>query len=657
MKKIIILLLMTLAIILTFCSCKGDGNDNNDDIDNATYSKGLEFELSEDGKSYIVMSLGTNEGPNLVIPSYYEGKPVSTINDYAFYGHHWLTSVVIPDTVVSIGDFAFYHCNNLKTISIGKGVEKIGNYAILGDEYMKISISPENKHYKLIDGHLCSKDGKELIVYTLNEGENTIVIPNSIEKIDGDSFPILLMSRNIMDNFTYNEYNGSYYIGSKANPYLILYIPNYNVTEFEFHPDTKIIYSLGNITVPTLTIPEQINYICQTPSYDLNGVLKIDANNQFYKTIDGNLYTKDGKILISIFNFEDYFVVPDGVEKIGDYAFCNYIVADGQDDYVTVVMPDSVKEIGAFAFHQNQAIKSVIFSNNLEKIGTNAFAMCGNLMSVDIPDSVKIIAPYGFKYCSLTSVKLSNSLKRIDHYTFEGCNSLTSIEIPNSVKYIGTFALACKSLQSIEIPSSVEFIGGYAFSGCSMETLVIPDTVKVLHSMALCNCKAKNIVIGNSVTNLSGLNDNDALESIVIGDSVKEIEAYAFRNCKSLKTVVIGKGVEKIDNRAFLGCESLESISIPDSVKVIGEEAFAFCYNLVSIELGKNVESIGLGAFWNCTSLEKIVIPQSVKTMGEYAFMGCKSLTIYCEAPQKSDGWNEDWNPSNRKVEWNYTQN
>lgn len=66
---------------------------------------------------------------NVVIPSIYQGKPVTTIDSYAFCGCSSLTSVTIPDSVTRIGDSAFFYCKKLINITIPNGVTSIGERA------------------------------------------------------------------------------------------------------------------------------------------------------------------------------------------------------------------------------------------------------------------------------------------------------------------------------------------------------------------------------------------------------------------------------------------------------------------------------------------------------------------------------------------------
>ena len=50
-----------------------------------------------------------------------------------------------------------------------------------------------------------------------------------------------------------------------------------------------------------------------------------------------------------------------------------------------------------------------------------------------------------------------------------------------------------------------------------------------------------------------------------------------------------------------------------------------------------------------------ITIPFSVTAISTFAFSSCTSLTIYCEAASKPDGWSNNWNASSRPVQWGYS--
>lgn len=90
-------------------------------------SEGLEYALNKDGESYSVTGLGTCTDTDIVIASEYNGKPVTSIGDNAFYNCTSLKSITIPDSVTSIGNYAFDFCESLESVSIPNGVTSIGN--------------------------------------------------------------------------------------------------------------------------------------------------------------------------------------------------------------------------------------------------------------------------------------------------------------------------------------------------------------------------------------------------------------------------------------------------------------------------------------------------------------------------------------------------
>ena len=92
-------------------------------------SEGLTYRLSDDGRSYEVTGIGECTDTELVIPSEYNGLPVTGIGGFAFSGCSGLTSVAISDSVTSIGNYAFRYCSDLTSVTIGNGVTSIGSDA------------------------------------------------------------------------------------------------------------------------------------------------------------------------------------------------------------------------------------------------------------------------------------------------------------------------------------------------------------------------------------------------------------------------------------------------------------------------------------------------------------------------------------------------
>ena len=102
-----------------------------------------------------------------------------------------------------------------------------------------------------------------------------------------------------------------------------------------------------------------------------------------------------------------------------------------------------------------------------------------------------------------------------------------------------------------------------------------------------------------------------SIKEVVIGDGVESIEDSAFSYCSGLTSVTIGNSVESIGDGAFSDCSSLASVTIPNSVTSVGSSAFSGCSGLTSVTIGKSVESMG----------------KIIESIGNDAFRGCSSLT------------------------------
>ena len=98
----------------------------------AFYSEGLEH--TDNGNTVTITGPGTCSDTTIYIPPFFEGKPVTSIGDRAFFNRNSLTEIVIPDSVTSIGEEAFLGCKSLTSIEIPDSVTSIGERAFMNCE-------------------------------------------------------------------------------------------------------------------------------------------------------------------------------------------------------------------------------------------------------------------------------------------------------------------------------------------------------------------------------------------------------------------------------------------------------------------------------------------------------------------------------------------
>ena len=122
------------------------------------------------------------------------------------------------------------------------------------------------------------------------------------------------------------------------------------------------------------------------------------------------------------------------------------------------------------------------------------------------------------------------------------------------------------------------------------------------------------------------VNINKTIKKVIIERGVTSIGECAFHYCRSLESIEIPDGMTSIGESAFNECESLENIKIPAGVTSIGANAFDWCQSLKSIEIPDGVTSIEDSTFGRCINLESIKIPAGVTSIGASAFGGCESL-------------------------------
>lgn len=132
--------LVLVVALFCFVSCQPNGETAEPSV--------WIFVLNSDGASYTVVKHDDLSVSEVVIPSEYNGKPVTDIGEDAFFWHKNLTDIVIPESIISIKKEAFFGCSALKELTIPSGVTTISSSAFWECSGLEgIKVSEANLNY------------------------------------------------------------------------------------------------------------------------------------------------------------------------------------------------------------------------------------------------------------------------------------------------------------------------------------------------------------------------------------------------------------------------------------------------------------------------------------------------------------------------------
>ncbi len=174
-------------------------------------------------------------------------------------------------------------------------------------------------------------------------------------------------------------------------------------------------------------------------------------------------------------------------------------------------------------------------------------------------------------------------------------------------------------------------------------TVVNPEdgleyAVTAVDNYALANCNGSNANVALSeidfsaavnITSIgsSAFRNSKSLKTIILPPNLVSLGDYAFYNCTALEVISLPQSVTTVGQGLFEYCTKLRDVTLSDAITELGNFSFQFCEKLPAITLPANLEKINNSLFSNCSNLGSIIIPSSVNSIGEYAFRDCSSLT------------------------------
>ncbi len=323
---------------------------------------------------------------------------------------------------------------------------------------------------------------------------------------------------------------------------------------------------------------------------------------------------------------------------MSDFIIKDGVLVEYRGDSLDVVVPEGITKIGEYAFSNDKwkpkaednfqvaPIKSVILPEGLIEIDYSAFRGCTSLEKITFPNSLEIISSGAFWDCaSLKDISFPQHLKWIGDNAFWGCKSIIgTVVLPNSITYVGESAFPFMLTKVIYPKLHIE--NGEKLVKCQLEDEVI------------------NIPHGVKVIKEDAFNSNKAVKKIILPDTVNIIERSAFYNCSSLEEIVFSNSIATIDAHAFLKCTSLKSLYFPNSVKELKvdfvglaslesihypssatEARLGECQKLKKIEFSEKTKSVVIS---KCDSLEKLVLPESTETLTLHDCNSIKAISF-----------------------------
>ena len=617
----------------------------------------LHFQIDEQNKTAILQSCD-KDAVMVSIPNEYRGMPVASVAPFAFEGCSKLEYLKVPGSIELFGRQCFADCPALNMLVWENGHKAPEGY----DHDLELNWFNGTENVT----HLYFDDSLQEIPDVFGRFSNLeeVVLPESLVvanlNFDYDRIQQRLSRR----------YNGSYYLGSRTNPFFYLYYTNEADGKVTVHQDCKLIGALG------------IYY-----NFYLNPIHVTDI-----------VFPKGLRSLGGVFGTRITSVtLPEGLVYLGENAFSECLQLE------KVVFPDSLEDVGG-PFGENPNLKEVILGENttsfsglhesfyakpkfkynvsggqsyigsrknpylfLAKISEdlsdclieNGCRIIGNeltgeyptgrepttyaLSSVSIPASVANIASfafYRFPHLQRVSFAEGSRVKAIADSTFAE-TPLSSINLPNDLETLGFDAFRkCHALKSIALPDSLKSIDWRCFWGSGlMGQIRLGAKLESIGDGAFTDCRGLQIEIapGNGRYSFADgelfeaesgrlvyLNQDGSSEDIALSQRIKTIAPYVFGPETPLRTVRMGQNVRVLEERCFADECPVENVEFGPNIESMVGVFFDSPIRKADLSMTK-IKSLD-SCFTYCPNLEEVILPDGLERLvGE--FDDCPNLT------------------------------
>lgn len=408
-----------------------------------------------------------------------------------------IKKVIIKKGVTSVSYEAFALCKNLNSVTIPSTVKTIGIRSFYGTKISKITVPSKTKTI----GQGAFGSCKSL---------KTIVMPGDfklkLEEDTDDKLWYVTSDQSAVDTITFN---------------------------------TKL--KLANV------------------SYLSANNLVVAKNDPSYQSIEGVIYTKDGKGIVRVPQKRTELKIKEGCTEFNMQSVL-YNSTDSEGDEFNncsklkkIVIPSSVKSINKIKYKTDRADACDMHVDTIEiapkDFDANSLYALGSSLGKNITiESLMKLLPDQITYKDHMYITKDHGLLKYD-------GKDANVEIPEEITWIAPEVFyRNETLKNVKLPSKITTIEENAFYGCSeLEAVVIPDQVTMIGKSAFDECTV--------------------LKSVTFGKSLKVIKDHAFASV-NIRNFTIPSGIQKIETGAFAGINQIGTVTFEGSTKYVAADAF-----------------------------------------------------------------------------------
>ena len=408
-----------------------------------------------------------------------------------------IKKVIIKKGVTSVSYEAFALCKNLNSVTIPSTVKTIGIRSFYGTKISKITVPSKTKTI----GQGAFGSCKSL---------KTIVMPGDfklkLEEDTDDKLWYVTSDQSAVDTITFN---------------------------------TKL--KLANV------------------SYLSANNLVVAKNDPSYQSIEGVIYTKDGKGIVRVPQKRTELKIKEGCTEFNMQSVL-YNSTDSEGDEFNncsklkkIVIPSSVKSINKTKYKTDRADACDMHVDTIEiapkDFDANSLYALGSSLGKNITiESLMKLLPDQITYKDHMYITKDHGLLKYD-------GKDANVEIPEEITWIAPEAFyRNETLKNVKLPSKITTIEENTFYGCSeLEAVVIPDQVTMIGKSAFDECTV--------------------LKSVTFGKSLKVIKDHAFASV-NIRNFTIPSGIQKIETGAFAGINQIGTVTFEGSTKYVATDAF-----------------------------------------------------------------------------------